>query len=235
MRTSMFLRVILLFGVCAIYAFQCHMGGPDRLSSSSNQGPRSVSKTMDSDMPNEPGKCFAKCLIPDLYKTVVIDSIAMFTGKDSTNIMFAERIIQEYHKGTKWVKKKADKNCLSADPNDCLVWCLVEENHEQISIKYLEDTNQTDEWEFQTVTKEVLVKDGGYSEWKEVICQNKIDNRFYSNLKNALNIRGYDTDKSNDGFTSVDKGALVKFQKDNGLPIGQLDVETLEALNIFSF
>jgi len=25
-----------------------------------------------------------------------------------------------------WVKKKADRNCLSADPNDCLVWCLVE-------------------------------------------------------------------------------------------------------------
>jgi len=27
---------------------------------------------------------------------------------------------------TKWVKRQADKNCLSADPNDCLVWCLVE-------------------------------------------------------------------------------------------------------------
>ena len=27
---------------------------------------------------------------------------------------------------TKWVKRKADKNCLSADPNDCMVWCLVE-------------------------------------------------------------------------------------------------------------
>lgn len=29
--------------------------------------------------------------------------------------------------GTKWVKQKADRNCLSADPNDCLVWCLIEE------------------------------------------------------------------------------------------------------------
>jgi hypothetical protein len=27
---------------------------------------------------------------------------------------------------TKWVKKPAAKECLSADPNDCLVWCLVE-------------------------------------------------------------------------------------------------------------
>ncbi len=28
---------------------------------------------------------------------------------------------------TAWVKKKADRNCLSADPNDCLVWCLVDQ------------------------------------------------------------------------------------------------------------
>lgn len=28
--------------------------------------------------------------------------------------------------GYKWVKKRADKNCLSKDPNDCMVWSLVE-------------------------------------------------------------------------------------------------------------
>lgn len=27
---------------------------------------------------------------------------------------------------TKWVKRKADRNCISEDPNDCLVWCLIE-------------------------------------------------------------------------------------------------------------
>ncbi|NNE38120.1 MAG: hypothetical protein HKN08_07425, partial [Gammaproteobacteria bacterium] len=27
---------------------------------------------------------------------------------------------------TKWVKRRADRNCLSANPDDCLVWCLVE-------------------------------------------------------------------------------------------------------------
>ena len=26
----------------------------------------------------------------------------------------------------KWVRKKTDRNCLSADPDDCLVWCLVD-------------------------------------------------------------------------------------------------------------
>ncbi len=27
---------------------------------------------------------------------------------------------------TKWVKRRADRNCLSANPDDCLVWCLIE-------------------------------------------------------------------------------------------------------------
>ena len=27
---------------------------------------------------------------------------------------------------TKWIRRKGDSNCLSQDPNDCLVWCLVE-------------------------------------------------------------------------------------------------------------
>ena len=27
---------------------------------------------------------------------------------------------------TKWVKKKSNDNCLSADPSDCMIWCLVE-------------------------------------------------------------------------------------------------------------
>lgn len=37
----------------------------------------------------------------------------------------AERIlIKPAH--TKWVETVGDKNCLSADPKDCMVWCLVE-------------------------------------------------------------------------------------------------------------
>lgn len=30
----------------------------------------------------------------------------------------------------KWIKRRADKNCLSTDPDDCLVWCYIEETEE---------------------------------------------------------------------------------------------------------
>ncbi|MFK7774105.1 MAG: hypothetical protein AB8F94_18280 [Saprospiraceae bacterium] len=41
--------------------------------------------------------------------------------------------------GTKWIKKRADKNCLSNDPNDCMVWCLVEIPEEYQVTNYYED------------------------------------------------------------------------------------------------
>ncbi len=28
--------------------------------------------------------------------------------------------------GTKWIRKKTDRDCLGADPDDCFVWCMVE-------------------------------------------------------------------------------------------------------------
>lgn len=35
-------------------------------------------------------------------------------------------LLEATKSSTKWVKRKADKNCLSANPEDCLVWCLIE-------------------------------------------------------------------------------------------------------------
>lgn len=34
--------------------------------------------------------------------------------------------VEKQEASSAWVKKRAERNCLSADPNDCLVWCLVE-------------------------------------------------------------------------------------------------------------
>lgn len=230
MKINLIARTLFLFCCCSLYAFQCHFGGPDRLSTS-----RSLrTQNIDSDRPNEPGKCYAKCLMPDQQKSVTIDSIAMFTGKDSSGIMFAERVIQEELKGTKWVKKKADRNCLSADPDDCLVWCLVENNTPEVKVKYLADTSQTDEWEYQDYTVDVITQSGGYSEWQEVICEKDIDELFYTDLKNALQLRGYATDTETNDFSAIDKKALIKFQEDNGMPIGQLDLITLSTLGLYA-
>ncbi|MEL6865256.1 MAG: peptidoglycan-binding domain-containing protein, partial [Bacteroidota bacterium] len=44
--------------------------------------------------------------------------------------------------------------------------------------------------------------------------------------------RGYDPGPTDNILGSRTKAALTKFQKDNSLPVGQLDMETLKALGI---
>jgi len=45
---------------------------------------------------------------------------------DQVMLDFKFDLVEVAPASTKWVKKRADRNCLSADPNDCLVWCLIE-------------------------------------------------------------------------------------------------------------
>ncbi len=49
-----------------------------------------------------------------------------YTIKEITGKASWDELTFEPQGEPKWVKKKADQNCLSANPEDCLVWCLVE-------------------------------------------------------------------------------------------------------------
>ena len=133
--------------------------------------------------------------------------------------------------GQEWVKKIADKNCMSADPEDCLVWCLVEIPEQQIDRYELIDTSQSKEYEIEYITSKRLVQKGGHVEWKEVICQPQINNLLVSQLNEALFREGIDFTPTNK-FNRTLKNALISYQRANGLPIGNLDVETLDLLGI---
>ncbi len=86
----------------------------------------------------------------------------------------------------------------------------------------------------RTVTKRVLVKAGGFTEWREVVCGGDITSALVRQVQNALIARGFNVGAAGaDNVMGRDtKAALVKFQKDNGLPVGNLDFETLKALGI---
>lgn len=222
---------------------------------------------------------------------------------------------------TKWVKRKADKNCLSADPNDCLVWCLVETpaqyrtisrkvrtgcpsgyvddgtsctktievpakygtrttrviktpastREEVIPAEYKTLTRQVIKTpatvreeiipaeyenqsmrkvktpaatrtieipaEYQTITKTRLVRQGGFTEWREVVCSNQITSALITQVQRALIAKGYNVGPAgvDNVFGTDTKAALVKYQRDNGLPVGNLDKETLKSLGIENY
>jgi len=96
-----------------------------------NYTPRSQSYKSNNGPPMEAGKCYAKSKILSTTLADVV-TLPMYIGSDSSSVEFDKYIVQEGEKRTKWVKKKADKNCLSKNPDECLVWCLVESNYDEI-------------------------------------------------------------------------------------------------------
>ena len=79
-----------------------------------------------------------------------------------------------------------------------------------------------------------LIQRGGHTENRKVICDSKKTNTFYSTLQTALSEKGFSVGFDNARRTKL-KIALVNFQKAYGLPIGQLDFETLRALGLDDF
>ncbi len=199
--------------------------------------PTSSSKLTPGLPPNaKPGSCYAKCLMPDQSSTQS-NYVAVYTGDENDEEVDIEtREIILKPASSKWEKKKSDRNCLSADPNDCLVWCKVNIPAETKIYKVLIDTSQSQNFYMEDIKHQVLTKKGGYREWKEVICTNQVTDKVYAQIRNSLTQNGYYKEEAesskNNSFPPELKSALIAFQKENQLPIGELDHETLDALGV---
>lgn len=209
---------------------------------------------------------------------------------------------------TRWEKGKKDPNCLSANPDDCRVICLVEvpAQYKTITKQVIKTPAQTIEKqipavyktvtkqvlrtpaqtreisipaeyktitkqmlkspagtreeaipaeyrtltkrvetkpagtvdidipaEYATVTKTVKVRDGGMSEWREVLCdKNPSYGAKIIEVQKALKAKGYDPGPLDDVLGSQTRAALIQFQKANNLPQGRLDSGTMQALGV---
>ena len=161
----------------------------------------------------------------------------------------------------KWVKGVADAGCLSANPADCQVLCLqqVPAVYKKVSRKIVKTPAYRQEIpvaaEYKIVSKQVidqparqeqlsipatykkaihkeLVRKGGYSEWKEILCADKLTASKIIAIQKALKAHGYDPGALDDVFGAQTKAALVKYQQDKGLPVGNLNMETLKSLGV---
>jgi hypothetical protein len=137
---------------------------------------------------------------------------------------------------TKWVKKQPDRNCLSSNPDDCAVWCLVEVpgerlNDETYLLSAVEQING--QWiEPSLVAKLYKVK---------VVCSESISVELKIATINALlEVGAYRKQKrretTEDYIAYCDEHffeALKKFQTDNDFPVGEYyDLESLVALEV---
>ncbi len=235
-----------------------------------------------------PGKCYARCVAPDqfeikeeqvidvpstvriekipakyetVYDTVVVKAALkkMMTTPAQYETVTEDKLVTPATQ--KWVKGVADKNCLSANPKDCEVWCLKEVPavYQKVTRKVEKVAASTSEVEipavtkvvprkklvyaayenkietpptYKTVMKKVLIKKGGFQEWKEVLCEQQVTSNKVADIQTALKREGYDAGPIDNQMGGKTKQALIKFQQDKGLPVGNLNMETLKALGV---
>lgn len=182
-------------------------------------------------MPMEPGKCYAKSKTLGSY-VQKIDTLGVF-AKDEAIPEDLLKEVETVPASEKWEKKKADRNCLAADPEDCLVWCLVKQDAEYASPHIKTDSMSGNKF---------VILDARYRNqvdsqlvWKEVLCDgDKRSKGLILDVQLALLARGYDVGQANSQLTSKTKEMLTKFQQDNGLEYGQFDIDTLRALGVIN-
>lgn len=161
----------------------------------------------------------------------------------------------------KWVKTGSSKNCFSTNPTDCEIWELkqFEPVYQKVSrkvevvpasvqeevipavtqviarqkvVKPSETVKTEIPITYKTIMKKVLLKRGGAYEWKEILCEQDVTESRINQIQQALIREGYDPGPVDNQMGDATKQCIIKFQHDKGLPVGNLNMETLKALGV---
>ena len=68
--------------------------------------------------------------------------------------------------------------------------------------------------------------------WEEVLCGEKITPQLIQKISKEFNYKGYKVDVFNEKLDANLRDIIRKYQKDNNLPVGALNIKTLEALGV---
>jgi hypothetical protein len=162
--------------------------------------------------------------MPDEYGKVPC-SIIEYTGDDydDPNVRKDTLILKEPRQV--WVKKE-DKQT---------EWSLEDQAGQYIDYYTIVDTSLSKEFVINNnFEKEVIVKKGGYTAWQEVVCDNDISPKLYSDISDALTLKGYiaDSETAERGTIDSIKERLVQYQRDHNLPLGSINLVTINHLGV---
>jgi len=182
--------------------------------------------------PDGSRKCFNRWYMPMEYDKEIY-RLPVYAGKLDNNNVQTDTIILNHGKSEPyWEKRIIDKNCIPDKLNDCRVLCLVDAP--KISEKFIivKDTTEESNYSWMTIENREY-KYGISNEWREVLCNNLIDDEFYMNISRALiEISYLDAEDLNTLWTEKKKKAMRQYQIDNRLPVGKFDIESLDSLEI---
>ena len=187
------------------------------------------SKDENENSSEENGSCYMRLRSASEFLPKVF-TYPKFTGNDAEIIkLLVAKQVEIMPAHTKWIKKKADKNCLSVNPEDCLVWCLVDVEQEIKTVHVLQDTFWTNEFIIEKLELQTK-NEASEKSWYKVVCKNRLTNNLIQRCKVALYNKGYQVLPSSVGKTNAFLEAIKQYQIDNELIVGFLTVETYEHL-----
>ena len=86
--------------------------------------------------------------------------------------------------------------------------------------------------EYSTITSKRRLKVGGFSDWVEVLCESKVTTSKVARIQQMLRAKGYNPGAANNVLGPETRRALLQYQKDNGLPAGNINMETIRSLGV---
>jgi hypothetical protein len=111
----------------------------------------------------------------------------------------------------------------------------VPAQHKVIKVAKLSEEARTNRIEipaeYQTITKEIQLREGRM-EWQPVLCETNVTPEIVARVQRSLQRAGYDPGKIDGRLGTQTMASLDSYQREKGLPVGNLTFETLESLDI---
>jgi len=185
----------------------------------------------------EPGKAYVKCAISTTFETVKsAKSYRIYNGSNVNQKGIQKEIIEIRPTYAEWFKVKSSELCEAyseLDDKECEVWYLQEIKSKMDSIFIVVDTSKIKNYEVKFIDLQQVVKESSFTQESEFGCPLVVEVKLIRNIQNALKGRGYKLIGAKDNvMDQITKKALMDFQKENKLPIGEIDFETLVALGL---
>ena len=85
---------------------------------------------------------------------------------------------------------------------------------------------------YSTVNEKRLVRAGGFTVWTEILCAEKTTSAKVRSVQRALSAAGYNPGPADGVMGMKTQTAMTQYQTDKGLPVGNMNLETLRALGV---
>jgi Putative peptidoglycan binding domain len=163
------------------------------------------------------GICYTNCVLPDQYVTKWV-TYPIYIGADEDAPTRVETLVVEPAK-SRWVKKETGEVLLERMP-------AVEK-----TVRILADTFFYRDYRYERFETKVLAEKAGIQRPIPVVCSEARTPSLFLQISSALTAYGYMTEAKKEWDNKFSQ-AIQQFQKDNSLPIGDLNLETLQFLGI---